>query len=253
MASDSAALRCRSARNGEAPLGRPCRGGQTASAKRAIGVNRCDGTERRGRSIDWCRAGVGETAAGAHGGDNASQSYPDHKEPRMQIEEIIGQASDAVGVRRIFGEPYERDGVTIIPAASIRGGGGGGGIEGAEGTDTAGADGEGNGRQGGVGSGGGASFGLLGRPVGAFVIKDGEASWRPAVDVTGIIQRTLLLLGGAVYLATRDRGGGDRRGWRGLRALRSLWRGLRALRSLSSTVTPRLGAASRAGIRGVRR
>jgi uncharacterized spore protein YtfJ len=142
----------------------------------------------------------------------------------VEIEEIIGQARDAVGVRRIFGEPYKRDGVTIIPAAAIRGGsgGGGGGGEGTAGTvrseavestsqgedaDSAGASGSGAAEsegagQGRVGSGGGAGFGLVGRPVGAFVIKDGEASWRPVIDVTGIIQRTMLL-GGAIYLGAR--------------------------------------------------
>ncbi len=115
----------------------------------------------------------------------------------MEIEEIIGQARDAVGVRRIFGEPYEQNGVVVIPAAVIRGGSGGGG---GEGTD--GADGDSAGREGRTGSGGGAGFGLAGRPAGAFVIKDGDASWRPAIDVTGIVLRALFL-GGAVYLVTR--------------------------------------------------
>jgi uncharacterized spore protein YtfJ len=32
----------------------------------------------------------------------------------------------------VFGEPYEKDGVTIIPAARIRGGAGGGGGEDAD-------------------------------------------------------------------------------------------------------------------------
>jgi len=53
-----------------------------------------------------------------------------------------------------------------------------------------------------VGSGGGAGFALFGRPVGAFVIKDGEVSWRPAIDVTTIVLRGLLL-GAVVYLVTR--------------------------------------------------
>ena len=115
----------------------------------------------------------------------------------MQIEKIIGQARDAVGVRRIFGDPHEQDGVTIIPAASIRGASGGGGGEGTEGAQGAGTGGEGR-----VGSGGGAGFGLVGRPVGAFVIQDGEVSWRPAIDVTGIVLRALLL-GGIVYFIAR--------------------------------------------------
>ncbi len=31
-----------------------------------------------------------------------------------------------MNVRRVYGEPYEADGITIIPAAAVRGGGGGG-------------------------------------------------------------------------------------------------------------------------------
>ncbi len=36
-----------------------------------------------------------------------------------------------------------------------------------------------------VGEGGG--FGVSARPVGAFVLRDGEATWKPAVDVTRIV------------------------------------------------------------------
>ncbi|MDX1450586.1 MAG: sporulation protein, partial [Acidimicrobiia bacterium] len=52
------------------------------------------------------------------------------------IEEFVGEASDMLTVRRVFGEPYERNGVTLIPAAAIRGGGGGGGGESGDGGDT---------------------------------------------------------------------------------------------------------------------
>jgi uncharacterized spore protein YtfJ len=65
--------------------------------------------------------------------------------------------------RRVYAEPVERDGVTIIPAASIAGGGGGG------------SQGDGNGS-----SDGGVGFGLVGKPVGAWVVKDGSAEWQPA-------------------------------------------------------------------------
>ena len=116
----------------------------------------------------------------------------------MNLEEIIGQARDAVGVRRIFGEPHKQSGVTVIPAAVIRGASGGGGGEGTVGAADAGVS-EGDGR---VGSGGGSGFALFGRPVGAFVIEDGEVSWRPAIDVTTIVLRGLLL-GAVVYLVTR--------------------------------------------------
>lgn len=84
-----------------------------------------------------------------------------------QVEELLGGVRDALSVKRVYGDPYEKDGVTFIPAASVGGGGGGGG----------GGDEDGN-------SGSGGGFGLGGRPVGAYVIKDGNVRWEPAIDVT---------------------------------------------------------------------
>ena len=115
----------------------------------------------------------------------------------MEIEEIVGKARDAVGVRRVYGEPYEQNGVTVIPAAVIRGGSGGGGGEGTEGEAEAGDAAAGR-----RGSGGGAGFGLSGRPAGAFVIENGEARWQPAVDATAIVMRALVL-GAATFLISR--------------------------------------------------
>jgi uncharacterized spore protein YtfJ len=71
----------------------------------------------------------------------------------------------------VFGEPYEKDGATIIPAARIQGGAGGGSGEDPQGQ----------------GKGSGSGFGITARPVGAFIIRDGQVSWRPAVDVTRIV------------------------------------------------------------------
>ena len=90
----------------------------------------------------------------------------------------VQEARDSMTVRRVFGEPIERDGSTIIPAAFVFGGGGGGG----------GGDTEGNG-------GSGTGFGLRARPVGAFVVRDGEVRWEPALDVT-----RLAILGQVVAL-----------------------------------------------------
>ncbi|HYN17052.1 MAG TPA: spore germination protein GerW family protein [Actinomycetes bacterium] len=88
----------------------------------------------------------------------------------MDVREVTTQARDALTVKRVFGEPYEKDGLTIIPAARVQGAVGAGGGEDPRGQ--------------GKGSGGG--FGMTARPVGAFVIRDGEVSWRPAVDATRI-------------------------------------------------------------------
>ncbi len=78
----------------------------------------------------------------------------------------------------MFGEPYEKDGVTIIPAARVQGGAGAGGGEDPQGQ----------------GKGSGSGFGMTARPVGAFIIRGGELSWRPAVDVNRIV------LGGQVVV-----------------------------------------------------
>ena len=79
---------------------------------------------------------------------------------------VIDQVRDVVTGRRVFGEAFEKNGVTVIPAASVRGGGGGGGD-----ADEA----------------GGGGFGLDARPVGAFVIKGEDVRWIPAMDVSRII------------------------------------------------------------------
>lgn len=44
----------------------------------------------------------------------------------MALEDMIERVQQAVDVRRVFGEPYVRDGVTVIPAAAVRAGAGGG-------------------------------------------------------------------------------------------------------------------------------
>ena len=88
-----------------------------------------------------------------------------------KLEEVLEGAKDVLTVRKIYGEPYEKDGVTFIPAAEVRGGGGAG-----EGEDA---------KSGGSGSGGG--FGMTGRPVGAYQIRNGEVTWIPAADTTKVI------------------------------------------------------------------
>jgi uncharacterized spore protein YtfJ len=87
-----------------------------------------------------------------------------------KVDEILAEAGDNITVKRVYGEPYEKDGVTFIPAAAVRGGAGGGGGE--RGDEEAGL---------------GAGFGMTARPVGAYQIKDGEVSWVPAADTTRVI------------------------------------------------------------------
>jgi uncharacterized spore protein YtfJ len=102
----------------------------------------------------------------------------------MTVDELISKAKDAITVKRVYGEPYEKEGLTVIPAAMVAGGGGGG-----AGKDESGSTGEGGG------------FGMGGRPAGAFVIKGDEVTWRPAVDPN----RVLMIAGmvAVTWLATR--------------------------------------------------
>jgi uncharacterized spore protein YtfJ len=97
----------------------------------------------------------------------------------MNVHELVTTTRDALAVGRVYGEPFQRDGVTVIPAAVLRGGVGGGG-----GQDEQGQHGEGGG------------FGLVARPAGAYVITDGAVRWQPAFD----LNRTIGLLG-AIALA----------------------------------------------------
>ena len=49
----------------------------------------------------------------------------------LRIFDLLNQARDAIGVRRVFGDPIEVDGTTLVPAAWVAGGmGGGGGVVG---------------------------------------------------------------------------------------------------------------------------
>ena len=109
----------------------------------------------------------------------------------MDVQETIAQARDAVTVKRVYGDAYERDGVTVIPAAAVSGGGGGGTAEGPEEGQT----------------GGGAGFGLGARPVGAYVIEDGSVRWEPAIDVSRIaLQALIALILAALVLRIRRSG-----------------------------------------------
>jgi uncharacterized spore protein YtfJ len=84
----------------------------------------------------------------------------------MNVDEMVHGTQDAMNVRRVFGDPIEKDGITLIPAAKVMGGGGGGG------------DAQNN-------TGGG--FGIRARPAGVYVIRDGNVSWQPALDVNRIV------------------------------------------------------------------
>jgi uncharacterized spore protein YtfJ len=103
----------------------------------------------------------------------------------MDFQETITTARDAITVKRVYGEPYERNGLAVIPAAAVLGGGGGGGSEQGEHSD------------------GGGGFGVQARPVGAYVIRGEQVSWQPAFDLNRVILGCELLGLAAILLTHR--------------------------------------------------
>jgi uncharacterized spore protein YtfJ len=89
----------------------------------------------------------------------------------MNVDEMLQGARDALTVSRVYGEPIQRNGVTLIPSVEVTGGGGGG-------SDTA--------------HNGGGGFGIRARPVGTWVIKGDEVTWEPAIDATKVAMRGML-------------------------------------------------------------
>ena len=87
-----------------------------------------------------------------------------------KLEELMAGARDNLTVKHVYGEPYEKNGVTLIPAAAVRGGGGAG-----------------EGERGEADGGAGGGFGMTARPVGAYQIRGDEVSWIPAADTTRVI------------------------------------------------------------------
>lgn len=101
-------------------------------------------------------------------------------------DELLRRIGDLVGgrvaVSTVFGEPIERDGLTVIPVARARfgfGGGGGGGVS-----------------EGDHGSGGGGGGGALVSPAGYIEIRDGVAEYRRIASPVDLVA-----LGAAAVLA----------------------------------------------------
>jgi len=111
--------------------------------------------------------------------------------PSARVEEVLATIKgvrDVLTVGRVFGDPYEIDGTTVIPVARVAGGAGGGGGEGADGDE--------------AGSGFGSGFGMQAGPVGVYEVRDGNVAWKPTVDVTQIARRGQVLAGIAIVCFT---------------------------------------------------
>lgn len=93
----------------------------------------------------------------------------------MSPDDILTRVGEQLGIRRVFGEPIERDGITVVPVAVAIGGGGGG-----TGPDE-------------QGSGGGV--GGMVRGIGVYAVSNGQVRFVPAIDTTALAAMGVLLAG----------------------------------------------------------
>lgn len=107
----------------------------------------------------------------------------------MELQDLLGQARDAVTVKRVFGEPCEKNGVTLVPVARVMGGAGWGGPSGPAAAAGATA-GEPH-----TAASTGMGYGVMASPAGIYVIAGDRVTWQPAVDVN-----RLAVVGGAVAI-----------------------------------------------------
>lgn len=112
----------------------------------------------------------------------------------VDVRQVIEEAREVLTGRRVYSDPYERDGVTVILAARVQGGGGGGG-----GQDSTQQPSNGRGPSQGYGGG----FGVSAGPVGAFVIRGDDVRWVPAMDINKVIAGGQLVA--VVFLLTLRR------------------------------------------------
>ncbi|MHB8682165.1 MAG: hypothetical protein ACYDA2_08740 [Acidimicrobiales bacterium] len=97
----------------------------------------------------------------------------------MDAQKLVERIGEQLSIGRAFGPAYERDGAVLVPVAAVMGGGG---------TDSRDVS-------------AGAGFGGWVHPIGAYVLRDGDVRFVPALDVS-----LLALLGlGLLRLVLRRR------------------------------------------------
>jgi uncharacterized spore protein YtfJ len=95
------------------------------------------------------------------------------------LDRLVGQVGGKAGAKAVFGDPVERDGITVIPVARVRWGFGGGGGASPEGS----------------GSGGGGGVGA--DPIGYIEVTSAGATFRPVPRSIGAAE----VVGGAIAAA----------------------------------------------------
>ena len=94
------------------------------------------------------------------------------------LERLANRIGGRVRVKTIFGEPVEKDGVTVIPVARARWGCGGGGNSGRNSQE--------NQMREGAGAGGGG--GVTVSPTGYVEVRDGRARFHPIYNPANVAQ-----------------------------------------------------------------
>lgn len=105
-----------------------------------------------------------------------------------EVLERIEGVRDSLTVGRVFGEPYELDGVTLIPVARVTGAGGAGGGESTDKDEP--------------GSGYGGGFAMDARPVGVYEVRGDAVNWKPTMDATRLAKNGQVLAGIALVCFT---------------------------------------------------
>ncbi|WP_040392270.1 spore germination protein GerW family protein [Catelliglobosispora koreensis] len=92
----------------------------------------------------------------------------------VNVMETIREVVDGATAGKVFGTPITQNGLTVLPVAKVSGGGGGG-------------SGTGPAEDGHEAGGTGGGLGVSAKPLGVFIIRNGNVGWRPAIDVNKVI------------------------------------------------------------------
>lgn len=116
------------------------------------------------------------------------------------VERIAARLGLHASASAVFGDPVDRDGITVIPVAKIRWGFGGGSGRGIDGDSETGD----------IGEGAGAGGGVMASPLGYIEMQDGQATFHRIQDPASFVP---LVIAGAFA------------GWLTFRGLAKLFRG----------------------------
>jgi len=146
------------------------------AGKYTVGYQSCDDSTAQAGAWDSAKCA---SNARAYAGDSS-------------VIGVVGTLLALLGLPGMYARAARQGAAAERAAGSSGGGGPVCGVGLADGSCRAGSGGGGGGG-GPADSGGGVGYGVRARPVGAFVIKDGEVRWEPAIDATRLALRGMLI------------------------------------------------------------